>query len=98
MKAKNAPQDLLERGLRLQDAGRTKEAESLFRQLISRNAQNHRALGALGILLSKAGRVEEACDYFERAVSVLPQPQYFTNLGAAYRRMGRLDLAAESFG
>jgi predicted O-linked N-acetylglucosamine transferase (SPINDLY family) len=94
----NAGKDLLERALRLQGSGRTKEAESLYRQLISRNAEHHRALCSLGVLLFEAGRLEEASRYFERAVSVEPDPKYLTNLGEVYRLLGRLDVAAETFG
>jgi protein O-GlcNAc transferase len=90
--------DLLDRALRLQHNGRGGEAESLYRQLISRNARHHRALCALGVLLYQTGRLEEASRYFERAVSVEPSPMYLTNLGEAYRLLGRLDIAAETFG
>ncbi len=98
MKAPKASQDPLERGLKLQRSGRTKEAESAFRQLISKNARHHRALSALGILMFETGRVEEATRYLERAVQVEPNPKYLTNLGEVYRRQGRLDVAAEAFG
>ena len=90
--------DLLERALRLQSGGRAPEAESLYRQLIARNAQHHRALCALGVLLYQTGRLEEASRYLERAVLVEPNPLYLTNLGEVYRLLGRLDVAAESFG
>lgn len=91
-------QDPLERALRLQKDGRGRDAESLYRQLISRNAQHHRALCALGLLLCESGRLDDACRYFERAVAVEPNPTYLTNLGETYRRLGRLDVAAEAFG
>src|SRR4051812_15174718 len=94
----NAGKDLLERALRLQGSGRTKEAEPLYRQLISRNAEHRGALCSLGVLLFEAGRLEEASRYFERAVSVEPDPKYLTNLGEVYRLLGRLDVAAETFG
>lgn len=91
-------QDPFERALKLQRSGQGEQAASLYRQLISRNAQHHRALSALGVLLYESGRVEEASRYFERAVMVQPEPGYLTNLGEAYRSLGRLDVAAEAFG
>lgn len=91
-------QELLERAQRLHRDGRTKEAEKLYRKLVFSNAQHHRALSSLGVLLCEAGRVEEAIGYIERAVAVSPSPAYLTNLGVAYRLAGRLDMAAESFG
>ncbi|HTQ05186.1 MAG TPA: tetratricopeptide repeat protein [Polyangiaceae bacterium] len=90
--------DPLERALRLQRSGRSDEAASLYRQIISRNAHQHRALFSLGLLLFDNGRVEEASRYFERAVAVEPNPTYLTNLGETRRLLGRLDLAAEAFG
>jgi len=88
----------LERAFELHRAGRRKEAESLYRQLISRNERNQRALSALGALLLEAGRADEASRYLERAVSVQEDPRTLTHLGEAYRLLGRLDVAAETFG
>jgi predicted O-linked N-acetylglucosamine transferase (SPINDLY family) len=98
MKASKAERDPLQNALRLHAAGRTKDAESICRQLIARNAQNHRALCALAILLFESGRLEESARYFERAIALDPNPRYLTNLGEVYRRLGRLDVAAETFG
>jgi protein O-GlcNAc transferase len=98
MKARRASQDVLERALRLQHSGRTRDAESLYRQLICRNGLNHRALCSLGVLLFETGRLEESSQYLERAAKVEPNPKYLTNLGEVYRRQGRLDRAAEAFG
>ncbi|MBN1605094.1 MAG: tetratricopeptide repeat protein [Polyangiaceae bacterium] len=98
MKARKASQDLLERALRLQRSGRTKEAESLCRQLICRSGLNHRALCSLGLLLFDSGRLAESTQYLERAVAIEPNPKYLTSLGEVYRRQGRLDVAAETFG
>jgi protein O-GlcNAc transferase len=98
MKARKDSKDLLERASSLHGSGRAKEAESLYRQVISRNAQNHRALCAYGVLLFETGRVEESIRHLERAVSVEQQPLYLTKLGEVYRRVGRLDVAAECFG
>jgi len=98
VKAPKSPQDLLQRAGALQRNGRTKEAEALYRQLISRNAQHQEALSALGQLARAGGRDEEATRYLERAAAVAPDPNYLTQLGELYRRHGKLDLAAEAFG
>ena len=98
MKRPKAPQDLRQRAGALQRSGRSKEAEALYRQLISRNAQHHEALSALGLLARAAGRKDEATRYLERAVAVRPDPDYLTPLGELYREDDKLDLAAEAFG
>jgi protein O-GlcNAc transferase len=98
MKPGKDSKDLLERARNLHGGGQAKEAESLYRQVISRNAQNHQALYGYGSLLLETGRVEDSIRHLQRAVSVEPHPLYLTKLGEIYRRLGALDVAAESFG
>jgi len=78
--------------------GRTTEAESGYRKIISANPGHARALSSLGVLLCESGRVAEARQYLERATAIEPDPRALTNLGIVYRVEGKLDLAAESFG
>jgi predicted O-linked N-acetylglucosamine transferase (SPINDLY family) len=98
MKAGKASLDRLEQAHGLHRRGRVKEAESLYRKLISGNSRHHRALSSLGVVLCETGRIPEAIQYLERAIAVEANPKYLTNLGAAYRLQGRLDMAAEAFG
>jgi predicted O-linked N-acetylglucosamine transferase (SPINDLY family) len=97
----NAPKDSknrLEAAQDLHRRGRTKEAESSYRKIISGNPRHARALSSLGVLLCESGRIDEARQYLERASAIEPQPRDLTNLGVVYRLQGRLDLAAEAFG
>lgn len=98
MKPGKAGKDPLAHAQELHRRGRAKEAESLYRKLISTNARNHGALSSLGVLMCETGRVPESIQYLERSISVEPNPRYLTNLGVAYRLAGRLDMAAEAFG
>lgn len=98
MKPGKAGQDPLAHAQELHRRGRVKEAESLYRKLISMNARHHGALSSLGVLMCETGRVPESIQYLERSISVEPNPRYLTNLGVAYRLTGRLDMAAEAFG
>ena len=98
MKARKAPAATPEQALALHRKGRTKDAEALCRRLISRNAQHHKAICALAIVLFESGRSEESIRHLQRAISIEPDPSYLANLGEIYRRLGQLDLAAESFG
>ncbi len=98
MKAPKSSSELLERALAHQRAGRVKEAESAYRQLVSRNPQHQQALFHLSVLFLQSGRFEEASRYLERLVAMDPhQPVLLTNLGEAYRRQGKLKLAAATF-
>ena len=98
MKAPKSSQELFERALALQQSGKAKEAEPLYRKVISRNAEHARALFGLSVILLEAGQLEESRRYLERAVTAEPdEPKYLTNLGEIYRREGRLELAARAF-
>lgn len=97
MKPGKSSQELYERAFALHRGGRGKDAEPLYRQVISRNAQHERALFALSVLLFEGERWAEAARYLERAAAVNPNPRYLTNLGEAYRRQGELERAARTF-
>ena len=47
-----------------------KEAESAYRQLVSRNPQHQQALFHLSVLFLQSGRFEEASRYLERLVTL----------------------------
>lgn len=98
MKVRAEGKDLFERARQVHSSGRAKEAESLYRRVISRDARHHRALASFALLLFETGRAEESLSYLERAVAVELNPEYLTLLGEVYRRIGRLDMAATSFG
>jgi protein O-GlcNAc transferase len=98
VKSPKTSTELLERALAHQRAGRVKEAESAYRQLISRNPRHQQALFYLSVLFLESGRFEEASRYLERLLATEPhEPVALTNLGEAYRRQGKLDLAAAAF-
>lgn len=98
MKAPKSSKELLERAQAHHRAGRVKDAESLYRQAISRNPEHEPALFALSVLYFETGRFVDASRYLERLVAKRPdEPVLLTNLGEAYRRQGALDRAAATF-
>jgi tetratricopeptide (TPR) repeat protein len=97
VKAPKTSQEFFERALTLHRAGRPVDAEPLYRKVISRNAAHDRALFGLSVILFETGRLQEATRYLERAVEARPHPKYLTNLGEAYRRQGKLELARAAF-
>src|SRR5580693_4158890 len=62
--------------------GRFKEAETLFRTIISNDARNFDALHMLGIACSENGRLSEAEQFFLAALSIDSHfPPLFHNYG-----------------
>jgi predicted O-linked N-acetylglucosamine transferase (SPINDLY family) len=84
---------MFEQALALERSGRAREAAALYRKLVARNARHDGALFRLGTLLLAEGAVHDATRYLERAAEVRRDPNYLTNLGEAYRREGKLELA-----
>ena len=102
MKAPHPVRRLWERARAARAAGQTKEAESLYRQLLKRSPQHPEALFELSVLLFEAGRFQESSGTLEHLLAIRPEdpvllPVLLTNLGEAYRRQGDLGRAAAAF-
>jgi tetratricopeptide (TPR) repeat protein len=74
----------LQRGIALKQQGRARDAEALFRTLLTSHPDNPLVLTELGILASETGAAEEAAAYFSRAAALAPRDStVLNNLGAA---------------
>jgi tetratricopeptide (TPR) repeat protein len=71
------------------------EAESAFRQVLSRDPENAIALNYLGYMLAERGeRLDESVTYLKQALKAEPEnPSYLDSLGWAYFKSDKLDLA-----
>ena len=71
------------------------EAESAFRQVLSRDPENAIALNYLGYMLAERGeRLDESVTYLKKALQAEPEnPSYLDSLGWAYFKSDKLDLA-----
>jgi tetratricopeptide (TPR) repeat protein len=71
------------------------EAESAFRQVLSRDPDNAIALNYLGYMLAERGeRLDESVGYLKKALQAEPEnPSYLDSLGWAYFKADKLDLA-----
>ncbi|HEV3141370.1 MAG TPA: tetratricopeptide repeat protein, partial [Vicinamibacterales bacterium] len=71
------------------------DAESAFRQVLSRDPENAIALNYLGYMLAERGeRLDESVSYLKKALEVEPEnPSYLDSLGWAYFKSDKLDLA-----
>ena len=74
--------------------GRTADAESLYRKILSEHPDDCGALEGLGVLLVQGGGAVEAVGLFSRGLAIQPDsPRLHANLGEVLRLLGRLDEA-----
>jgi predicted O-linked N-acetylglucosamine transferase (SPINDLY family) len=89
------PEQIFEQALEHHRAGRTAEAEALYRRLLEREPEHHQALYLSSVIALAAGRFEPALELVRRASELSPtNAVYLTNQGETERRLGRLDAAA----
>ena len=79
-------------------AGDLQQARELCRQLLASDPSHADALHLCGVIALQMDDAEAAADLLERAVThASGRCDYYTNLGEAYRRCGRLEAAARAF-
>ena len=88
----------LNEALRRHNAGQLREAETLYRQVLSYQPGHADALRLLGIVAFQTGRSEDAVELIQRATSINPdEPSYHVDLGTVLAARGRDDEAISSF-
>jgi tetratricopeptide (TPR) repeat protein len=55
----------------------------------------HRALAVLGQVRAAQGKLDEAADFYRRAIAVIPLPEYAAALSDVYAKLGRQEDAQE---
>ena len=91
-------QQALELATRHFDAGRLREAELIFRQILSAQPAHPEALRMLGLVAHHAGQHAAAAELIGRAIALNPNaPDYRGNLGVVLASQGRLDDAIDAF-
>jgi Flp pilus assembly protein TadD len=89
------PDQQLEMGMSLHRAGRVREAETIYRQIITAHPDHANALQLLGSLYADTGQFPAAIDLINRAIQINPNiAHYHANLGAIHARNKRFDEAA----
>jgi len=90
--------EALNQGAALHKAGKRREAEAVYRQVLEAAPGHPDALHLLGVLARQSGRVQEAVELIERAIAANPNnPTYVSNLGTAFEAAGRRDEALSSY-
>lgn len=93
------PEDPVDRAAALVARGRHDEAEALLRPTIEADPEDAAALSALGRLMIKTGRADEAAQVTDRLVELQPdQPEGHLLRGILAEGRGELDAAAEAYG
>jgi protein O-GlcNAc transferase len=85
-------------GVLKHQAGNLGEAESIYRDVISREPGNSQALHLLGIIAFQTGRGDIAIEMIGQAIAISPDVAAFhLNLGNALRQKRRFDDAANAY-
>lgn len=89
---------LLDQGRRFLEEQNLREAEKVFRELLSWSPEDSRASYYLGIALSRQDRTEEAIEAFDsaRRNAKRPNPSILYELGAAFSKLERWQEAEEA--
>src|SRR6185295_4213946 len=81
---------VLQAALAHHQAGRLREAEALYRELLAAEPGNSDALHLLGVAAHQLGRHDEAIVLIEKAIAAdASRPEFHNNLGEALRALGR---------
>lgn len=79
-------------------AGRLKEAEALYRQVLQVQPNHAGALHCMGVIAYQLQRFDRAVDYYRRAIRRAPGiAEFHNNLGTAYREKGKLEEAVAQY-
>jgi hypothetical protein len=89
---------MLEDAIHHHRAGRLIEAELIYRQILTIDAQHADCLHLLGMIAYQAGRYEDAVEMIRRAIAIHEKgASYHSNLGTVLQAQGKLDEAAASY-
>jgi len=89
---------LLRQGIDHHQAGRFREAELIYRQILTLDPVCADAWHLLGMIAHEAGHNQMAIDFIGRAIPLNPaQPGYFNNLGIIYKKLEDLEQARGQF-
>jgi predicted O-linked N-acetylglucosamine transferase (SPINDLY family) len=85
----------MQQALQHHQAGRLAEAESIYRQVLSQQANHAGALHFLGVIAHQVGKHDIAVDLIARAIRLKPDnADAYINLAAALKSLGQPDEAA----
>jgi tetratricopeptide (TPR) repeat protein len=90
--------DALEAAVAAHRAGRLREAEALYRQVLAARPGHADALHLLGLVRNQRGHPAEAVELITRAVQLNPgEARYHNNLGLVHAGTGQADAAGAAY-
>ncbi|SHG88543.1 tetratricopeptide repeat protein [Bradyrhizobium erythrophlei] len=90
--------ELLQTGLKHQQAGRLTEAEACYRRVLAAHPDHADALHLLGVIAHQVGRRDLAVELIGQAIKQNGHnPVYFSNLGVVLKDQGKLDEAMTAY-
>jgi protein O-GlcNAc transferase len=90
-------QQAMETAVQHHRAGRLSEAEEIYRQVVAQLPDFAPAVHCLGLIALQRGHGLAAVELIHRAITLTPgNPIFHSNLGEAYRRLGRVEDAIAS--
>jgi tetratricopeptide (TPR) repeat protein len=91
-------QKILDQAIEDHRAGRTAQAEAVYRRILSEKPNLAPVLHLLGVLLGQTGRSEEAIELIRRAIRLDPSSASFhRNLAGVLKNVGQNEEAAEEY-
>jgi tetratricopeptide (TPR) repeat protein len=85
-------------GIRHHQAGRLREAESLYRQVLAADPRHADSLNLLGVIACAAGRAATGIDLIGQAIAIDPRiASYHYNVAVAYQDIEQLDQAIKHY-
>lgn len=89
---------LLDEALSHHRAGRYRQAEQLYQQILARDPHHAETHHLLGLIAYRTGQLDRAAALLARAIQEDPrQPTYWFNQGIVLQRQGQLDDAVASY-
>ncbi len=89
---------MLETALGHHRAGRLAEAEAIYREILTSDANHADALHLLGMIAHQRGQHETAVSMILQAIAINPNvPAFHSNLGTIFQAQGKLDEAGACF-
>ena len=79
------------------DSGKTSEAESYYRQSLQLNPGSYNALAGMARVKTAKGELKEAIALYEKAVAIVPMPEFAASLGDIYMSSGRTAEAEQQY-
>jgi tetratricopeptide (TPR) repeat protein len=77
--------------------GKLENAESYYRQSLETYPNYYRALAGMAQVRAAQKRYDDAIDLYQKAIAILPMPEYIAALGDVYSEIGKSDEARKQY-